>query len=530
MMAASAFSVLLVELLLNVLYHPQVNIAKYLRNAVGGYELPEDLETRPENEPSVNGTEAEKRSNITQHFEAGLEGLPIKLKVVSTFANKSDTLDDFYSSYELDIDPDKDDPEGNELNELDISKLEDQREQALLDHAVEVKEEKLQSMMSKLEQRVQTDEPPTHADALTEHAGEGEALKSNELLATRDPLDSFYDKRCRDFYTRPVLQRKGLGHLSYVPKSDLRLHEGCWKVKMDQKVNGTEPVDRWMTWEDVHMGVGTEGVGKCSGENYRNVFVDGSYLRGVHVHISLERKFIAPCIWKSGSTTLSSMTQKLGARKPNDPRVEFKDLVGGSLNYTAEELSSFYSFAFVRDPITRLLSAYRTVDERMRALAQNGRQGSLNGANDRRYKHLAENSEFIRVHREPDRFRAFVRDIARGLHFHSAEHILTQMYFLTGTTKDGKQLRYDFIGRLENLDEDWKRVLEIVELSGSDRIASGGKAKPLPAKNKGGAISKEDELLDDTTIRTICEMYAQDYICLGYPLPQACSAVSFDLQ
>lgn len=100
----------------------------------------------------------------------------------------------------------------------------------------------------------------------------------------------------------------------------------------------------------------------------------------------------------------------------------------------------------------------------MRALAQNGRQGSLNGANDRRYKHLAENSEFIRVHREPDRFRAFVRDIARGLHFHSAEHILTQMYFLTGTTKDGKQLRYDFIGRLENLDEDWKRVLEIVEV------------------------------------------------------------------
>ena len=114
--------------------------------------------------------------------------------------------------------------------------------------------------------------------------------------------------------------------------------------------------------------------------------------------------------------------------------------------------------------MTRLVSSYKTVDERMRALAQGGRSGTLNGSNERRYKHLLDNSEFFAIEHEPARFRAFVRDIHRGLQFHSSEHVLTQMYFLTGTTSEGKQLRYDFIGRLENLEEDWKRVLEIVQV------------------------------------------------------------------
>ena len=43
-MATGALSVLLVELTLNILFHPQVNIARYLRNAVGGYELPQTMD------------------------------------------------------------------------------------------------------------------------------------------------------------------------------------------------------------------------------------------------------------------------------------------------------------------------------------------------------------------------------------------------------------------------------------------------------------------------------------------------------
>ena len=53
-------------------------------------------------------------------------------------------------------------------------------------------------------------------------------------------------------------------------------------------------------------------------------FFLASQLRGVHVHASTSKRFLAPCVWKSASTTLTSLTTKLGARKPNDPRLVFK--------------------------------------------------------------------------------------------------------------------------------------------------------------------------------------------------------------
>ena len=43
----------------------------------------------------------------------------------------------------VDVDPDKDDPTGEELNDKELSSLEEQRTQAILDHAAEVKSEKI---------------------------------------------------------------------------------------------------------------------------------------------------------------------------------------------------------------------------------------------------------------------------------------------------------------------------------------------------------------------------------------------------
>ena len=163
-------------------------------------------------------------------------------------------------------------------------------------------------------------------------------LPVEELLLSRDPLDAFYHASCRAFYLNKVAAMKGLNSQDTIPRGELELSEGCWKTKQNISSKASS-VDRWMTWEDVHLGTDTKAVGHCSGHNYRNLFVDGSYLRGVHVHISEAKQFIAPCIWKSGSTSLSAMTQKLGARKPNDPRLEVKQLVGGSLNYTHKNVS-----------------------------------------------------------------------------------------------------------------------------------------------------------------------------------------------
>lgn len=76
------------------------------------------------------------------------------------------------------------------------------------------------------------------------------------------------------------------------------------------------------------------------------------------------------------------------------------------------------------------------------------------------FSHLVNFTSFFTLPHEPERFRAFVRDIARGVHFHSAEHVLSQAYFLSGTTGDGRPIEYDFIGRVEELEDDWRVVRE----------------------------------------------------------------------
>ena len=101
-------------------------------------------------------------------------------------------------------------------------------------------------------------------------------------------------------------------------------------------------------------------------------------------------------------------------------------------------------------------------------------------------------------------------------------HALTQMYFLSGTDAAGSPLRLDFVGKLESFASDWAQV--------SARISGSGPAAVLQTRgehrNRGGehaalraAVEREPAI-----VCPLCRIYAQDYECLGYAKPAACTS------
>lgn len=141
-------------------------------------------------------------------------------------------------------------------------------------------------------------------------------------------------------------------------------------------------------------------------------------------------------------------------------------------------------------------------------------------------------------------------------------HYLTQSYFLTSTDAAGRMLSWDVLARTEHMEADLADIgREIVR--GTQQLAARlGRSASGPygrgaywAKREAGAsfapqnkktcvgcvadpkgvmyealnISRDsrraltEQLLEDTeTMCRICELYAQDYVCLGYAWPAAC--------
>eukprot|EP01104_Vermistella_antarctica_P014803 TRINITY_DN4717_c0_g2_i1.p1 TRINITY_DN4717_c0_g2~~TRINITY_DN4717_c0_g2_i1.p1 ORF type:complete len:494 (+),score=34.59 TRINITY_DN4717_c0_g2_i1:71-1552(+) len=100
------------------------------------------------------------------------------------------------------------------------------------------------------------------------------------------------------------------------------------------------------------------------------------------------------------------------------------------------------------------------------------------------------------------------------------EHVISQTTLLGATDSKGVQIPLDFIGRLETISADLNHIVSSI----CDRAASRG-VTPLPARC---LISPKDAdnakaRGDPSYTRRICDLFAQDYECLGYPLPKECA-------
>jgi len=152
--------------------------------------------------------------------------------------------------------------------------------------------------------------------------------------------------------------------------------------------------------------------------------------------------------------------------------------------YGARRLDGMFKFAFVRDPETRLVSAFRFL-----------RAGGINAADrafgEGRLARFADLDDFVR-------HGLRTSDVLRQVHFQPQTHFLRDPR--TG------EVGVDFIGRFETLDRDFETVCRRLGLE-----------RDLAWRNPTRSDRDRGTSLDDESRAIIREVYAEDYRKLGYP-------------
>jgi hypothetical protein len=153
--------------------------------------------------------------------------------------------------------------------------------------------------------------------------------------------------------------------------------------------------------------------------------------------------------------------------------------------------TGFFKFSFVRNPFTRILSAY--LDKILR---------------NQRHKR----SVLLALGRDPHdleqfvSFEEFVRSLARLDPYHMDNHWRPQAQQLFMP-----RVRYDFVGRFERLDNDLAKVL--------GRIAGEApSAVDRDVSYKTDAAAGISEYYDERIADLVRSVYAEDFRSFGYPL------------
>lgn len=148
-----------------------------------------------------------------------------------------------------------------------------------------------------------------------------------------------------------------------------------------------------------------------------------------------------------------------------------------------KKYKNYFKFAFVRNPYDRLVSCYEdkimSDREKEDLIIKNGL-----------YKKMP--------------FKEFVRAICSIPDIRADQHIKSQSFFITDQNEN---LLVDFIGKFENLENDYKKVCKIIGIK---------KLKKLPTKNKSKRKKDYREYYGEETKKLVYERYKKDFEILGY--------------
>jgi hypothetical protein len=130
-----------------------------------------------------------------------------------------------------------------------------------------------------------------------------------------------------------------------------------------------------------------------------------------------------------------------------------------------------------------------------------------------------------------------VRGVARDLELHPCTkpscHLATQSYFLSSTDSLGMPIEWDFLGRVERLSDDWD-ALRAVATGFTSFLIEGeanatrvsAKSPPTPHRNAKDTAATDRigqaAFADGATLCHVCNVFMQDFVCLGYAFPAAC--------
>ena len=144
--------------------------------------------------------------------------------------------------------------------------------------------------------------------------------------------------------------------------------------------------------------------------------------------------------------------------------------------------------------------AFRSVYER-NAAEHFGRPGV-------RHVHLAHGSHA--------RFVGFMRELLTGASVFEAEHVYAAVGAFGG-------MGVDFIGRLENWDEDWRCLARQLQLPANvtfNRALGAHDSSGDPTGDRAAAAALVAS--DVATLAALCLILLPDFACLGYALPPGC--------
>ena len=261
--------------------------------------------------------------------------------------------------------------------------------------------------------------------------------------------------------------------------------------------------------------------------------------------ISREYKFVWHHVWKGGTTSLSPYLSCNMRALP----------VAGLLRRPPAPLPGYLHVGTAREPIGRFVSAFQEVYARVRLRKKRRANGGGGGGGGGGRPAAGEEGSTPRCwHRrvpwllvamstsgeeprtsactdpedelDPAALRAIVRqfvaDVECGVHFPNVEHLYSQTLFLGGNTSVPQPL--DLLLRLETLADDLPALKRRVGYTAADACplkterAASQKPRAVPHAVSIGLLLRDEPGL----LQSVCNVYMQDFVCLGYPLPKGC--------
>jgi len=216
-------------------------------------------------------------------------------------------------------------------------------------------------------------------------------------------------------------------------------------------------------------------------------------------------------IAKSGSSTIRVMLRAIsnGSNPEKLSRRAYREKNGGQKLPSERK----FFFTFVRDPIERFLSAYAEVWRRGKfwfsGMVYQNRMFKL--------PPIALKAEAMAL---------FIDRLADEGFWDG--HLEPQTVKITNQNLNSC-LPFNFIGRLENFEQDILHVFDVAKVKRERWIKTWERGRTTPSEEK----EKLRQIFNRQTqarVKTICRVYSLDFLNFGYPYPDACKEMNLTAQ
>ena len=208
--------------------------------------------------------------------------------------------------------------------------------------------------------------------------------------------------------------------------------------------------------------------------------------------LSEKHKFVFVKPNKIGGTTITATLEELGVWQWTDTT---SDQMGNHETYreitkTVKNVDDYFVFSFVRNPWARILSYYFYVTGNEIPRKQNNQESNATASWAQSLK--------------PDAIQMYT-NIKKAKNFKGALNFLKLKSFFNYFENTDGEINLDFIGKTENLQEDFNTVCDKIGIP----------QKQLPHKNK-SKHKHYTEYYDEETKQIVAEKYAKDIETFGY--------------